>query len=440
MTDLLKPPSIQQRHAPLIASIHGHHKARRMALALVPTPPPKPLVLSAMPTPDEFGAKGWPNDDSVALQAWLLYGGMLSITKPYLYTQTLKTAASKTTHVWGFGVGGMYNPLPNVVHMLNPQFVFNGDENRLDHDLVFHDVNFSSDPKAIVNTADYAAGQPFVFYGIDTLGFPGCTFTGYRMHVMMRANCKHVNMHGARFIDFGQPGPYVGPVGGMMGGVAMFDLLPNFDVYGDMYLTTTCRGLAVWCDGGGYGYDIGVICEGAAEAAIVGFPPGSTIRAKRLTGIRRYDVSGHGIESQGHDWTLEIGVIDDCDGANWYVTDPINVSASGGILSRANQIYDGTTGSIICRTFSPDPTKATNGLTISGVQPSAPDGKGAHAFAWVNYSSNPASLMRNVSVQCCPTGDPAQWKTGAMQSPAGVWGKGCSATGNPGIKDLPIIG
>lgn len=431
MNQLLSLPNIQQRHAPLIAAKLCSVIDRRRTMALV-TPVPKPSNLSAMPTPREFGARGSGADDRVALQAWLDHAGPLSLDGDYAHTGSL--LPSSGTLVNGWGIGSLTRLDPSVPRIINKNVVAQGSTAWVDKSIRFTGVRFKD------NSALPGIGiENVVYIGVDGWEFDHCVWDGSQQFMFDCSNCNNGRFHHNEFTWGGVRVPYTGPAGGWFGGCAFFMLTPCYNTWVHDNWAHDLNGIGFFFDGNSTGLHVARnIVNNCAEAGYVGGPIDSIVEGNIATNVSRIDVSGHGFEWQVGG-ILRGNFVRGCDGANIYISDPQDGEISGGHLADANQVYDGTTGAIIIRTYDPDLTKGTNGLTISGVTMSARNGKGAHAISCVNYSPNAAQRMRNVALLCNTTGDAAQWKTGALGLPTGVWGNGCSANGNPGIKDIPLL-
>lgn len=147
------------------------------------------------------------------------------------------------------------------------------------------------------------------------------------------------------------------------------------------------------------------------EAGIVGAPDGSIISNNDIFGVALKDVSGHGVEMHGTDFTFVGNTIQTCAHTCAYFANISNVLIAHNLLNRPNQL-EGTDAALTIAAFpgsSGEGDVAPYSLVITDNIISAADGKGYSAVAFVNLSGDSGNLMNLIQFDNNNLGATAAW-------------------------------
>lgn len=397
-------PPMHVRQAGRIAALTAKRKemARTASLAAVAAPIPRPRDV---PTPKDYGAKGWPADDSASLQQMLDAGGRVALDAPYMCTQPLAYGAD--TYVDGRGFR-LHNPNSAQVVLYNRNAVYSG-ETRADQNVTFDSVDFSRDLAAPVTGI-----ENIVCIGVGNLRFLDCTFRDSNFYGVTLSNCRGVYVIRPRFVNIGDTRKFSAlDSGSWWGGVGLFCVTANYDMWVIDPLFRGLRGIGAWFDQGGKNLVVrGMVGDGVVENLIFGAPPGSDIEIVSGENSVRADVSGHIAEMVGNGWTLRLGRVRKIDGAVVYLSEVQDARVIIGDADDANRSWNHWVGGgmIMVRNYDPAPTAGCKRIQVSASL-AASTGYGMHPVSLVNWSGNPSSTMEDIDIDC-RYGNPAQWKNG----------------------------
>lgn len=354
-------------------------------------------------TPEQFGCAGdGVRDDSVELQRWADAGGPLHCWGRYFHT--IEVGWHGNTHVQGYGIGTLYGPNTARPRHYNKSAVYHGEE-RVDQNMTFEGVIFEGDPNAPATAIEFIA-----FIGCQNLRFLGCTFKNSRMYLCNISNSRDVFADKCLFDNWGDNRKYATPGDAQWwGGVAFFMVTPCYNVHLTDCTSRNGHGIFLWDTALGEKTIVsGLVVDGAVEACLVGFSPGSQISFTSIENVTGADVSqGNICETWGGGWKIDLGYMRNC-GSVFYVTDGHNISVTGGdmdLCSLENTWY--SIGRMTVRNY--DPSILVRDISISGTRIRATGSVGKqHAIAFDNMAGG--KPFERIFVQAVDGGPKTQWK------------------------------
>lgn len=355
---------------------------------------PVPVTANQFPTPYDFGAIGsGVADDFLPLQQWFDYipghGGVGFLPKGIFATTRVVQPSGGTT-IWGSGLDGIIKTMPGIAQdyplLVNKNIVSSGDA-RIDIGIKFFNCSFQGSPGAAVH--DFID-----FIGVDDLTFQHCAVSGRERDLVVLANCINYHVDFNHLYNFAQ-NPPVAP--GWAGGNAVFCLTPCYN--GTItYNQIANGGIGIWMPASpGYGCTVqGNMIQTVQEAGIVGSPPLSNISGNMIVNVTRVDVSGHGCEMQGNNYSFYGNQIQLCDATCAFFGNITNVQITGNNFNLPNQLGEVINGALTISALPPEAGEGSaspNNVTITGNQMSGRDGNGRNAILFGNLT---AAIITNV--------------------------------------------
>jgi hypothetical protein len=359
------------------------------------------------PTPGDFGAFPGEIDNTTALQAWLDYGGELSLDRNY-YTGRALWYHGKTF------IKGIHPYLTGIYSL--PSLP-------LDHQLLVN-KDFSLDIKkiAFVRLENIGLGGPLMtteqdrqntclnFIGVEFLEVSNLLVRDWRKMCIGLNNVSDFSFEKVEVERYGSLLPVPQP------GACLFEGGVAF------WISWNCaRGTLrdIWVHNGEWtaldvsGYKLTMddwLIENVKEAGVFSGPTSSTFNNFKIFDVHEKDCSGHPFETGGFDNQITNCIIDRCDRNGIILTTPNNFIVRGNIIRNTNNLP--TTleaGAITVRTVGD--TYKTQNLQITG-NVLVPDEKkkSPYAIAMNNQADFPETKkFQNCDLRGNITGADGEW-------------------------------
>lgn len=381
-----------------------------------------------MLTPYDFHAVGdGVADDTKPLNDWFAaIAGKAGEGAPgvFKYTSTVEFYGNTTVYGAGKGAFELYNPTVSEAIMLNKNPVRPGDGERIDKNVAFYGTCFSGDPNLQETQHDFVD-----FIGIDGLTLRDCWVKDRRRDGWVLSNNNNVAIDTNELSNLGSTKPFTNHGSGTWaGGMGINFLTPNFNIrVTNNYLHDFPGAGGIWlpvintfapqppeasmltCTGN--------ILQSMVEVGIVGSCDNSTVSLNQVRDIKQIDVSGHGFEMHGKNYTFANNTAEYCDATCAYLANMTDVTISGNTLNYANRLGASITGNLVIATFPDSAGEGSlppNGCTIIGNRIKPLSSKGWNAILFVNLSGIPSRLMFDMLTTQNNLGVSSSWKNGVI--------------------------
>lgn len=292
------------------------------------------------PTPFDFGCKANGSDDTAGLQRWLDEAG------------TLYGPPGVFCHKW-----------PHLTFRDGTDLIGAGP-----HSFILKNIGWNG-----IVQADSGARvriQGVGFHGLTDLPLPNnaefvtfagtvdslirdCAFAHRRGHLLVLVDNVNLRVESPEFYDWGVL-KYSGPVAGYAGGCAIFCQRANYNLWiTNPYVHDGAGG--IWLpvtDNTNNPQAENCILSGfqifnVIEFGVVGAPICSDIGPGIICGVRRLDVSGHGAEMHGTDYSYHDVVTQDCDASGAYFSNVERVSIHNNKFYNVDRTKEGNRAIVI---------------------------------------------------------------------------------------------